>query len=355
MKTWELVKDFQLKMPELVKAMHDSNHHFDEKNLNKFHLEGSVLTHVLMTMLMAETHKVGLVPSLAVLCHDLGKPLSRTVVDEPGKKVSRFFNHDGMGSFLSIDYLNTLPFLSKEEKVRITSLISIHTYLYTVMREEKFESKVIEKFAGELDLFKDLVNLTKCDALGRFAENEDRSIWENADEYFSNVTKQIQPVIPIRETKGEVTILIGVPGSGKSTWVKANGDLSLILSRDEVIMEMGEGKNYTEAYQSLDAEKVNIEFDKRRREAIKSGRDLIFDMTHMTAKSRRRSLQGLPKSMKRKAVVFLVGYKTLLERNEKRALEEGKNIPHHVLLNMMGNYSVPLRSEGFDEIEFILE
>jgi hypothetical protein len=54
-------------------------------------------------------------------------------------------------------------------------------------------------------------------------------------------------------------------------------------------------------------------------------------------------------------VVFLTGYNTLLERNEKRTKEEGKHIPHYVLVNMMGKFAVPLRSEGFDEIEYVFE
>lgn len=353
MKTWELVKDFQLKFPNLVKDLIANSHHWDDQKLNSFHIEApSTWAHCMMVCLMAEHYRENLVVRISALCHDLSKPMSTTRAED--KKRIRMFGHESSGIFLTLDYLKTLDFLSNEEKVRICQLVCFHTYLYQEMRKEGYEEEVAKFFLGEKDLFTDLISLTRADALGRFAENESREIWENAHETFAPVLHKINPTIYPRQTQGEAIILVGPPMSGKSTWIKSNATANhLVVCRDQVIMDMAKGKDYNEAYRSVDQDKVNQQYDLLRKDALKSGKDLIFDLTHMTEKSRRKSLAGLPKNMKRRAVVFLTGYETLKTRNEVRAKKENKRIPDYVLQNMMGQFVMPMRSEGFDEIEYV--
>lgn len=351
MKMWELVKDFQLKMPQLVKDMKASDHHYSETHLNPYHIEGDVWTHSQQVNLMAEMFNVNLIVKISALLHDVGKPMSRTVAED--KQRIRFFNHEGLSVFIGLDYMNTLDFLSDEDKVRICQLICFHTYLYQEMRKENYEAGVAQFFAGETELFKDLIALTKVDALGRFSESEERELWTKAEEHFSPVTYKINPFVYPRQTQGEAIILVGPPMSGKSTWVKNYAKDHLVLCRDQVIMDMAKGKNYNDAYRSVDQDKVNAEFSLLHKEALKSGKNLVFDLTNMSEKDRRKSLAGLPKQMKRKAVVFLAGYEVLKSRNEKRSKEENKHIPQYVLENMMGKFSMPMKSEGFDEIEYV--
>lgn len=355
MKTWELVKDFQLKMPNLVKEMKASDHHFDETRLSPHHLESDIFTHTMAVTLMAETLQANLLTRIAALTHDFGKPLARSVKTDGEIKKVRFFGHEGLSNFVAIDYLNSLDFLSKEDKVHISKLISLHTYLYQTMKKDKYEIELAQTFLGEKELFKDLITLSQADALGRFAEDEDREFWMKAPEFFAPVTEGIQDARPLRETKGEAIIMIGVPCSGKSTFVRSQKEDYLVLSRDEIVMELGQDKTYNDAYSSVDHEEVHKVYETRRREAVKSGRNLVFDMTHMTEKSRRKSLMGLPKDMKRRAVVFLIGYEEIMRRNEIRAEKESKRIPNYVLLNMMGSFAAPLMSEGFDQIDYILQ
>lgn len=352
MKMWELVKDFQLKFPNLVKDLEQNTHHWDRKNLNIFHLEGNTYAHLLMSCLMAETFNASLLVKIATICHDLGKPMSTTRVED--RLRVRMNGHEGQSVFLALDYLNTLE-LSNEDKVRICQLISFHTYLYKEMRTLGYEEKVSRFFSGEVELFKDLLSLTRVDSLGRFAENENRDIWINVEKTFDHVLKRINPFIHPRKTRGEVIILVGPPMSGKSTWVKNNSKDHLVLSRDQLILDMAKTNNYNEAYKLVDKDKINQTFENQRRLAIKSGKDIILDLTHMSQKSRRKSLAGIPKEMKRTAIVFLVGYETLLKRNTIRSQSENKEIPKHILENMMGQFSMPMKSEGFDEIEYIFE
>jgi len=354
MKTWELVKDFQLKFPNLVKDLISNSHHWDDQNLNIFHLEApSTWAHTMMVCLIAEHYRENLVVRISALCHDLAKPM-KTTKNKDKKRVA-MSGHASSGVFLTLDYLDTLDFLSNEEKVRISQLVCFHSYLFKGIRKEGYEEEAAKFFLGEKDLFVDLVSLSRADALGRFSENESREIWENAHETFAPVLHKINPLIyPRSNMKGEAIILVGPPMSGKSTWIKNNAtDNHLVVCRDKVIMDMVKGKDYNEAYRSVDQDKVNQQYDLLRKDALKSGKDLIFDLTHMTKKSRRKSLSGLPKNMKRRAVVFLTGYETLKERNEIRDKEENKRISDDVLQNMIGQFVMPMHSEGFDEIEYI--
>lgn len=353
MKTmWELVQDFQIKMPNLVKDMKLSDHHFSPTKPNSYHLESDIWCHTQMCCLMAEHFKASLIVKIAILLHDTGKPMARTVKEEEQRV--RFFNHEGLSVFVGLDYLNTLDFLTEKDKVQICQLISFHTYLYQEMRKENYERGVADFFAGEADLFMELISCTRADALGRWAVNENREIWINAEETFEKVLYMINPTIYPRETQGEAIVLVGPPMAGKSTWVQKNAtEDHLVLSRDQIIMDMGNGKNYNDSWHDADHDKVNSQFDLLKKEAFKSGKNLIFDLTSMSEKDRRKCLAGIPKRMKRKAIVFLTGYEVLKARNEKRSKEENKFIPKHALENMMGKFSMPMRSEGFDEIEYI--
>ena len=352
MRMVDLIKQFQLRFPDLAKAMRENTHHWDDQNLNPHHIEGCTWAHVCQVALMAEQRNASDVVKIACVLHDVAKPMCTTRAEETRR--IRMFGHEGAGVFLGLDFMNTLD-ISKEDKVEICKLISLHTYLYQQMRNsEGWQREVAKTFAGEVEFLKNLIQMNACDALGRFAEKEDRDLWNDAENYFSPLVHMTNPVIYPRQTKGTATILVGPPMSGKSTWIKKNAKDSIVLCRDEVIMELGKGKEYNEAFRSVDQDEVNRIYDLRKKESLKLGKDLVFDLTHMSEKSRRKSLAGIPKDMKRVAVVFLTSYNTLKERNDKRTKEENKTIPQRVLEMMMGQFSVPLRSEGFDEIVYVV-
>ena len=91
--------------------------------------------------------------------------------------------------------------------------------------------------------------------------------------------------------------LIGVPGSGKSTWV-SNQDWArdcVIVSTDAHVEAYAteQGKTYNEVFReymptaaALMAEQVH--------QAREAGLDVIWDQTSMNVKSRRRKFRMLP-------------------------------------------------------------
>lgn len=144
--------------------------------------------------------------------------------------------------------------------------------------------------------------------------------------------------------------LIGVPGAGKSTWIK-NQDWAkdcVIVSTDAWVDREAErvGKTYNEVfhdYMPKAVEMMCIQVENAR----DKGLDIIWDQTSVSVKSRKKKFNML-RDYEHIAVVF-----TTPEMDElKRRLDSrpGKNIPDHVMKSMMDNFDMPTTDEGFSEI-----
>jgi predicted kinase len=144
--------------------------------------------------------------------------------------------------------------------------------------------------------------------------------------------------------------LVGVPASGKSTWVK-NQDWAVdcvIVSTDDFVEDYAKevGSTYSEVFADYMPTAVKLMADKvvRAREA---GKDIIWDQTSTTVKSRTRKFNMLP-DYEHIAVVFKTPeHKELMRRLMGRP---GKEIPDHVIYSMIGTWEDPTEEEGFKEI-----
>lgn len=149
-------------------------------------------------------------------------------------------------------------------------------------------------------------------------------------------------------------VLVGPPGSGKSTWMRslmANGDVYVVVSSDEEIEAYAKSKGltYSDVFDSY-IKTATALMKSKFNEAIKNGQNIIWDQTNMTAKKRASILQQIPKKYKKIAVVFRVDDAELQRRLEHRAKTEGKFIPKHVIDSMQRSFEMPTLQEGFDEI-----
>lgn len=156
----------------------------------------------------------------------------------------------------------------------------------------------------------------------------------------------------------EIIVMIGLPGSGKSTWrdnMLANSpDSYVVISSDDELESMAdhEGISYSEAHKKYIGKSTAISKQKFR-EAINKGKNIIWDQTNLSPKKRKGILNQVPASYKKTAIAFEVTSEELKQRLAKREQETGKHIPPHVMKNMARAYRPPTKEEGFDNVIFV--
>ena len=148
-----------------------------------------------------------------------------------------------------------------------------------------------------------------------------------------------------------VIILVGPPLSGKSTWIRQNFTDINVISRDEILMEVYGSRNYTEAFQNVNQKEVDRVLDSRLKEANSSNQNVIIDMTHMTSKRRKQNLNYFSSDFYKLAVIFpILSDDEYVRRNNKRIEEENKDLPMHVIKNMISSYQNIKDDEGFNRV-----
>lgn len=148
----------------------------------------------------------------------------------------------------------------------------------------------------------------------------------------------------------KVYVLVGVPGSGKSTWVSNQtwAKDCAYVSTDGYVERFARrmGKTYSEVFDLVMPRAVNL-MAKAVVRAREAGKDIIWDQTSTSVKSRKNKFRMLP-DYYAIAVVFKTPEKAELDR--RLASRPGKNIPDHVVSSMIDNFTMPTEEEGFKEI-----
>jgi predicted kinase len=144
--------------------------------------------------------------------------------------------------------------------------------------------------------------------------------------------------------------MIGVPGSGKSTWIRNQiWALGLTVVSTDTFVEdyaRAQGQTYNQVFgdympTAVDLMVQQVVF------AREHGHSVIWDQTSTTVASRRKKFHMLP-DYEHVAVVF--GTPEPAELARRLASRPGKSIPDHVMLSMLQNLKEPTLEEGFQEI-----
>jgi predicted kinase len=146
--------------------------------------------------------------------------------------------------------------------------------------------------------------------------------------------------------------LIGVPGSGKSTWANSQewiNDCSYISTDKFVDAHAHDvGKTYSEVFNDIMPKAVEL-MAAEVVQARESGKDIIWDQTSTTIKSREKKFRMLP-DYEHIAVVFETPSR--LELKRRLDSRPGKEIPEVVIEGMINSFEMPSEQEGFKEIWF---
>jgi len=149
--------------------------------------------------------------------------------------------------------------------------------------------------------------------------------------------------------------LIGVPGAGKSTWIKDQiWALGLTVVSTDAFVEdyaRAQSKTYSEVFTDYMPTAVNLMAEQVVR-ARELGHTVIWDQTSTTVASRAKKFRMLP-DYDHIAVVFRTPEHTELVRRLSSRWESGKIVPDHVIASMIASWEEPTEEEGFKEIWFV--
>lgn len=145
-----------------------------------------------------------------------------------------------------------------------------------------------------------------------------------------------------------VIILIGPPGSGKTSWIIKHRQDQIIISTDNLIEAWASerGLTYSEAWASAPLGDIEKQMKAEYRAALLEDKNIIVDRTNMSKKIRHKLLCHVPTHYKKYAVLFEVDRKEL---DRRLLLRPGKHISAFVMASMMARYEEPTKEE-FDEV-----
>jgi predicted kinase len=152
----------------------------------------------------------------------------------------------------------------------------------------------------------------------------------------------------------ELLMLCGIPCSGKSTYIEKLKKIpywenAIVLSTDNYIEKQAQrmGMTYNDIFDDV-IDNATRELELAFIEAKDKGKNIIWDQTNLSIKTRRKKLSKLPSFYCRCAVYFEISLEAALERNKHR---EGKFIPESILERMWYQFEIPTIAEGFDYVE----
>ena len=337
---------------ELYVEMRKSEHSVDLKSPNPFHIESEIFTHTLMVMTWIEANKdrysdedyIALITS--ALLHDTGKPQCQEKVPASDTKPERysFKGHEGVSTFISVGILKKLQkdfpeIYTKEIIEKIIKIVSLHgTYI-----EETSDIKFIRE------------EFHKADKNGA-VRIVDEAIFSqyNPRKFLKN--KKVN-----KEVNKKLTLLIGLPCSGKSTLrnkiLNENPD-TFIISRDDLLEAyykglFGEIGTYNEMYNTIHNNEELLKqftavFNELLKEAAKHN-NVLIDMTQLSLSTRRKMLNNF-QNFEKNAFIMMTDNTELYRRNKERFEKENKLIKDIVLFNMMTSFVYPIYEEGFENI-----
>ena len=154
--------------------------------------------------------------------------------------------------------------------------------------------------------------------------------------------------------KNSIIIMVGIPGSGKSTEAKKLLELldykdkefnlkreNIIVSSDEIRKEICNDENC-----QTQNEEVFKVVHKRIKEGIKKG-NVIVDATNITIKNRRAILNCVKKE---KCIKIAYVMTTPIPLCKKYNSIRERKVPDEVIDKMAKNFQIPFYMEGFDSI-----
>ena len=336
-----MVSFFLKKYKILAQRMMTVNHYVNADQPNIYHAEGSVWTHTMCVLtcidfLVADgDDRLKLPLYLAALLHDIGKvetqELKEANVDKPIRY--SFHNHEAVSVFKSLDILKAFKqaFNLSDYVIETTiKIIGLHG------------TALAETYGCDIQEHREIFR--QADKMGAVRHTEAEGDYD---------VRKMAKRNP--EPNKEAIFMIGLPNSGKSTYIKEHFADYHVISRDDAIGDfylevMGNFKtDYNIMYKDVHSPENLDAFNKFFDEKVKKARafdKIVIDMTMMSLKSRRGMATTLSKHTVK--AIFMATDMETIDMREKSRASFGKAIPSFVYDNMIKSFSFPTYAEFAD-------
>ena len=342
----------------------------DCKQSSTFHKEGNVKKHTKLVtdeMLKYLKEKENITPSdntyyitmmSAAICHDLGKP-STTKFDKK-KNDYATSNHGMAGAVIARKLFFDEDYVLREN---VCYMIRNHMILHHILDKKGMISRKIMALSHGRVTFKDMLILNICDSLGsindieghdflekKVAELKERAYslgcfdkpyrfrndYEKVDYFASN--DEDTAGIEINEDEcGKFTmyVMIGVPGSGKSTFIEKYLKDVVVISRDLIRTEIGISGEKPQGNKKQEDEVTRL-FNEKVMECCKEKKNFVIDNTNVK-KSYRKEYTNMVKGYRPNIEYVYVEAPDLQSYYDRR---EGL-MPLSVIDRMWSNFDFP--------------
>jgi predicted kinase len=302
-----------------------------------YHAEGDVHVHTRMVCeaLVADPHWCGAEPEAraslfwAALLHDVAKP-DCTRVDADGRVTSPGHSRRGQIAARHVLWRMDVPFRQREQICHLVTHHQIPFYLiererpqrrlYVISLQTRCDLLAIlatadargrvgpdpDRLLDNIALFRELARDERCLAEPkRFASAHSRFLYFRKDERAADYEAY-------DDWPGRVTLLSGLSGSGKSTWIAGNGGEAALVSLDDLREELDVDPAEPQGV-------VVAAARDRARQALRAHRPLIWNATNLSRDIRRPLIDLFAAYRAKVKIVYLdTGEAEAARRNGER-------------------------------------
>ncbi|MEL6348480.1 MAG: AAA family ATPase [Myxococcota bacterium] len=291
----------------------------------------------------------------AALLHDVSKP-ETTRIEDDGRITAR--HHSPKGAIRARGMLWRMG-IGSDLREQVCGLVRWHQVPYFCIEQTDPQALLIK--TSQVALSRHLAILCEADARGRICADpqrlldnialfqalaEDTNCLDRPYRFPNDHARVLWFASPQRDpaytayddTRCEVTLMSGLPGSGKDTWLRAHRPELPVISLDGIRRELGVRPTGNQG-------RVIQLAKKRAKEFLRSGQDFAWNATNLHLEVR-RPLLGLFRDYNARVHIVAVEATAERQRSQNASRTGRARVPDAVIARMVRKWQAPGRHEA---------